>query len=564
MKKQRLHATAWLLVLVLFTLSTSVTGSMTFPVDAITTIEGSETDTPTTSGPASRIPSGTSLARGAMISDNTPPPPTATIAPVTSPVCPESGPTSFTVNGTHGAILTYSIVGHVGPTGNQTLTLSPTTGDASIPVFANFSPNPTNITLTLISIDDTGNGNGISTLTQTATITINPTPGGSSVLFGSRGNNFCIGSNTDFQIAYPLNSTLEYSFGGAPFVTLPVSSTSDIFQTISIPVTGSQRGDFLNIKGPYGANGCGNVVQQSIGIYLVEPPTFTFAGIPATPPLSNGSIDVTAIDNFGYGPLFYTLNNDPYTTSSSFTNLPTGTYVVKVKDAAGCDGISQNATVSLKQIVTGNTDINIGYGINSTTLTSNAVGNTGLLWSTGSTASSIQVSPTTTTVYSLTATYPGGNKVKQDVTVKVQDVRCVNNNSGVKMCYQGREVCVAPYLVPTYQRYGGTLGGCQSKVPLRLSYEPTSSERVPVSLSMKPYPNPVFDAVMVQVIAPKAGPAIFEVLDLTGRVRQSRQENLIKGLNEVEFRLGSLPTGVYLIRATDGLNQQAAVRVSKQ
>ena len=58
--------------------------------------------------------------------------------------------------------------------------------------------------------------------------------------------------------------------------------------------------------------------------------------------------------------------------------------------------------------------------------------------------------------------------------------------------------------------------------------------------------------------------ATFEVLDVTGRAWQSRLHNLVEGLNQVEFRLGSLPTGNYLIRAIDALGQQATVRVSKQ
>ncbi len=563
MKKQRLHATAWLLVLVLFTFSTNVTGSMTFPVDAITTTEGSETDTPTTSGPASRIPSGTSLSRDAMIFDNTPPPPTATIAPVTSPVCPLVDPLSFTVNGTPGAILTYSITGHVGPLTPQTQTLSPT-GYLSIPFTVDYTANFPSITLTLISIDD-GSPGGLIPLAQTATIKVN-TPLGGSILIALKLPNVCIGSSDNFLLGSPVGTTLEFSFGNGinpvspgDFVSIPGTGAP---VPIHFPVKGPQRSDFLIIN-VYDNAGCIPVIQQIQEIHIWKPPTFTYSSTPAIPANNTtGTIDITAIG--GSPPYSYALNNDPYVTLPNFSGLLTGTYVVKVKDAYGCDGTNNTPTVALKQIVKGNTDINIGYGSSSTTLTSDAVGNTGLLWSTGSTASSIQVSPTTTTVYSLTATYPGGNKVKQDVTVKVQDVRCVNNNSGVKMCYQGREVCVAPYLVPTYQRYGGTLGGCQSKVPLRLSYEPTSSEGVPVSLSMKPYPNPVQDAVTVEVLASAAGMATFEVLDLAGLVRQSRTEQLAEGLNEVEFRLGSLPTGVYLIKAVDELNRQDVVKVSKE
>jgi hypothetical protein len=81
---------------------------------------------------------------------------------------------------------------------------------------------------------------------------------------------------------------------------------------------------------------------------------------------------------------------------------------------------------------------------------------------------------------------------------------------------------------------------------------------------MQAYPNPVQDAVTVKVLAPAAGVGTFEVLDLTGRARQSRQQDLREGINEVKFRLGSLPSGVYLIRAVDAANRQGVARVSKQ
>jgi len=83
-------------------------------------------------------------------------------------------------------------------------------------------------------------------------------------------------------------------------------------------------------------------------------------------------------------------------------------------------------------------------------------------------------------------------------------------------------------------------------------------------LSLKAYPNPVQDLVTVEILAPNAGAATFEVLDLTGRVRQSLRQDLTEGLNDVELRLGALPTGVYLIRSVGVQNRQGVVRVSKE
>lgn len=111
------------------------------------------------------------------------------------------------------------------------------------------------------------------------------------------------------------------------------------------------------------------------------------------------------------------------------------------------------------------------------------------------------------------------------------------------------------------------MGGCNTDVNTRLGAEEAANVPpggVPLQLSLKAYPNPVQDEVILEVLAPQSGPATFHVLDLAGRARQSRSESLTEGRNEVEFRLGKLPSGMYLIRVLDGQSNQAAVRVSKE
>ena len=91
-----------------------------------------------------------------------------------------------------------------------------------------------------------------------------------------------------------------------------------------------------------------------------------------------------------------------------------------------------------------NTTVQIGYspGSNCTTLTASATGGTGtigLSWSNGATGNSTQVCPTATTTYTVTATDAAGCSVQKNVTVTVHDVRCGGNNTGIKICYQGRD-----------------------------------------------------------------------------------------------------------------------------
>ncbi len=231
----------------------------------------------------------------------------------------------------------------------------------------------------------------------------------------------------------------------------------------------------------------------------------------------------------------------------------------------GCPAnLTGTSTVTVKPLPTlstsGNTSVVYGYGSNCTTLTATASsGPASLTWSTGATGGSIQVCPTATTSYTVTASGANGCTVRRDIIVSVNDVRC--GAGGVKMCYQGREVCVAPYLVPTYQRYGATLGACGT-ASTRIGVQ--ESAELPFQLSLKAYPNPAQDAVTVEVLSPTTGPATLDVVDMTGRTRQSRRESLVEGRNEVELRLGTLPTGLYLIRLRDAAGRQATVRVSKE
>ena len=88
--------------------------------------------------------------------------------------------------------------------------------------------------------------------------------------------------------------------------------------------------------------------------------------------------------------------------------------------------------------------------------------------------------------------------------------------------------------------------------------------QAPFELSVKGYPNPTQGPLTVEVMSRIAGPAQMQVLDLTGRPVQQRVEPLLEGRNQVKFDLTAQPSGTYLIRASDALNRQGVVRVSKQ
>jgi hypothetical protein len=263
----------------------------------------------------------------------------------------------------------------------------------------------------------------------------------------------------------------------------------------------------------------------------------------------------------------YDQNTNTFTANSQTPGTTTPMYFSITDNANSCTRTVSIPLTAATVTTSPNQSVVFGYGepnSNCTNITasSNSTGPLGFMWdnNAGSTAT-VSVCPQTTRTYTVTVTDGNGCQATGQTTVNVQDVRCGNRNQNVTICYYGVTQCVSEKIAARYLKLGATIGGCGTG-NARIGVEENSE--LPLSLSLKAYPNPVQDAVMVEVLAPNAGQGTFEVLDLTGRVRKSRTENLVEGLNEVEFRLGGLPTGIYFIKAMDMQNRQSVVRVSKE
>ncbi len=409
-------------------------------------------------------------------------------------------------------------------------------------------------------------------LSSVATVTVKPLPTAS---LGTNNGPVCSGQTASFTLSGTSGATLTYTITGQAGSQMLALTGSP--QTVTAPsATANVTLTLVSVS----KDGCTQSLSGSATVTVNALPSLSLGSVPAicagstsfTVPYTASSQSPATYSVWGAGvtaatdaalpgsPIPVNLSGPASGSSIGFT--------LRVKNAAGCVSEAINGSVTVRPAIdlstSGNTSVVYGYGSNCTTLTANASGGTGALsltWSTGATGNSLQVCPTTTTTYPVTATDGAGCSVQKNITVTVNDVRC-GNNTGVKMCYQGREVCVAPYLVPTYQRYGAALGGCGTG-SARLEFE-AQADKVSLQLSLGAYPNPVVDAVTVEVLAPKAGEATLDVLDVTGRTRQTQRQELSGGLNEVELRLGSLPTGLYLIRLRDAAGRQATVRVNKE
>jgi PKD repeat protein len=135
---------------------------------------------------------------------------------------------------------------------------------------------------------------------------------------------------------------------------------------------------------------------------LNQPPqiivSYTKEDILCNPPVSLGSINITA--SGGTGVLYYSINgqNGPYSTNPFFTGLPSGTYSIFVIDANGCSADPIPVTISTLPVLSVSLSSSNPsyYGALDGAINAEVSGGTppyGFIWSNGSTTQNISGLP---------------------------------------------------------------------------------------------------------------------------------------------------------------------------
>jgi len=134
--------------------------------------------------------------------------------------------------------------------------------------------------------------------------------------------------------------TLDTVIGGTPPYTYALDGSSFQQSTIFINIAAGSH-----ILSARDANGC--ILNSSVAVSNITGPTdFSFNTIEATCGVSNGNITINSVIG-GVGPNQYALNNGNFQSGLSFIGLSAGNYLVRVKDANGCE-ISKNAVIANK------------------------------------------------------------------------------------------------------------------------------------------------------------------------------------------------------------------------
>jgi hypothetical protein len=392
------------------------------------------------------------------------------------------------------------------------------------------------------------NGVALNTFSSTYTATLS----GSYTVKSTSGTCYSAASNT---INVTANALPTATVNPTPVVT--ISSGSDATLTSSYAGTGGsylwsngQTTRTINTSAPgqytvrvTNNKGCSKLSSATTVNVLANQPTVTADG-----PLTfcaGGSVVLTSSDAAAY--LWSTGE-----TTKSITVTSSGNYSVTITDNNGYQNTSTATTVQVNALpapaLGPDQHIYIGYGAAVATLTSQATGNH--LWSTAETTQSIQVSPSTQTMYTVEVTDNNGCVGSDTIYVDQVDVRCGKELDMVLVCHADslgelHQICIAPSGVPAHLAHGCQLGECAAGS----RYADPSIENDAAQLELSP--NPFSGRATVSYSINSNSDVRIEVYSMLGtKVKTIVNSKQLKGSYEATLDLSdmSIQDGIYLLK----------------
>jgi hypothetical protein len=168
-------------------------------------------------------------------------------------------------------------------------------------------------------------------------------------------------------------------------------------------------------------------------------------------------------------------------------------------------------------------------------------------WSNGATASSITVSPTATTTYSVTVTDQNGCPGMASKTVNMIDISGGHNSDKIVVCHNGKNsVTIANSAVASHLQHGDMLASCSNTSRI------SSANPEAANLAVRVLGNPSRSHFDIQIASPTNNNVRMTVYDNFGRVIETKS---LPG-NQI-VRLGSFyRPGIYLVEIMKGTQKQ--------
>ena len=169
-------------------------------------------------------------------------------------------------------------------------------------------------------------------------------------------------------------------------------------------------------------------------------------------------------------------------------------------------------------------------------------------WSNGGTTSSITVSPTATTTYSLNVRDKNGCPGSATKTVNVVDVSGGKNGDKIVICHKGNELTIGSGGVADHLQHGDMLGSCE---PATVRVRPNDIQQTDLAIRVLNNPSPNYFDIQLR------GKADYNiritVYDNLGRVIETKSS---LSSNQT-VRLGSsYRAGIYVVEIVHGTYKQ--------
>lgn len=168
-------------------------------------------------------------------------------------------------------------------------------------------------------------------------------------------------------------------------------------------------------------------------------------------------------------------------------------------------------------------------------------------WSNGATTSSITVSPTATTTYSLTVRDQNGCPGSATKTVGVVNVSGGNKGDKIVICHKGNELTIGSSGVTDHLQHGDMLGSCE---PVSSRVRSTNIQET--GLAIRVLANPSSNYFDIQIRG-KADNIRLTVYDNLGRVIETKSSFS----SNQTVRLGNYyHSGIYFVEIIQGTHKQ--------
>jgi len=271
---------------------------------------------------------------------------------------------------------------------------------------------------------------------------------------------------------------------------------------------------------------------------------------------------LTATDNCGVASVSYvvsgaTSRSGTGANASGAFNTGLSTIVYTVNDVHGNTStdttlITVNAALSavipnvyaMNAAVDDTNTLYIGYGPTSLTITATPNGGTApyrYVWNTGDTTAAISISAAGT--YSVTVTDSKGCTATASIVMKTLDVRCGNNLNKVKICHNGKSICISSGDVQNHLNHGDYLGDCTQGARQANTTAAGNDNATIINV----YPNPVNETLTIR-LGPLNTGAVMQLYNANGVLVKT--ERLVNSTTTLSVR--SLAAGMYYISIKNG------------